>query len=444
MKVHEVVKSVAAIRGGPRVLRLYMEICAKCGTCAEVCHVARADPDRRTNPAARSDHLRRLYAAQASWSRRLWARLTGRNGTPTDEDLLQWVRDFWECSGCRRCARFCPMGIDNSVITRKGRAILHGLGLTPAKIAETMRISDETGNDEGQGKAAFLEAVRFLEEEMKEETGVDIPIPVDVQGADILFVPASADLISFPDTQIGSSKILFSCGESWTMSSEAFDAANFGLFSGDDAHMKRKCGLIHQAALKLGVRKVVIGECGHAYRVMKMAPKFFGDVPYRITNILEMTADLIRAGRLDLDPSKNPDPVTYHDPCNFARSLGVMDEPREVLRAVCRDFREMSPNRADNWCCGGGGGLAVMDSREGVQVATRTFYEYRMEVGGRMKLGQVGKTGAAYVAAPCSNCKRQLTQLMEYHKTGVTVGGVVDLLSRAVTVPGQKTRPAVG
>ncbi len=437
-KAQQVAMSVAAIRGGPRILRLSMEICAKCGTCAKVCHVALADPDRRTNPAARSDHLRRVYKAQASIRGRLWARLTARDSAPDDGELLSWVRDFYECSGCRRCARFCPMGIDNSVITRKGRAILHSVGLTPTKIAETMRISDETGNDEGQGKAAFLEAVRFLEEEMKEETGVNIPIPVDVQGADILFVPASADLISFPDTQIGSSKILFSSGESWTMSSEAFDAANFGLFSGDDAHMKRKCGLIHHAAVKLGVKKVVIGECGHAYRVMKMAPKFFGEVPYEITSILEMTADLIRVGRLDLDPSKNPDPVTYHDPCNFARSLGVIEEPREVLRAVCRDFREMSPNGADNWCCGGGGGLAVMDSREGVQAATRTFYEYRMEVGGRMKLGQVAKTGASYLAAPCSNCKRQLTQLMEYHKTGVSVGGVVDLLSRAIRVPGQK------
>ncbi len=430
----KMIEAIKEIKRGPRVLQLYMEICAKCGTCAEQCHVSRANPDKRINPAARSDLVRALYKRYVSRSGKILGSLVGARDVG-EEELDVWARDFYECSGCRRCAAFCPLGIDNSVITRKGRAIVHMLGKTPKKIAETQKISDQTGNDEGQGYAAFMDAVSFLEQEMKEETGVDVKIPVDQEGADILFVPASADLISFPDTQIGSSKFFHAAGVRWTMSSQAFDGANFGLFSGDDQHMKNKNKLMHNAAQKLKVKKVVIGECGHAYRIAKcMAHSFWGNLPYEVTNILSMAVEYLRQGKLKLDPGKNPDLVTYHDPCNFSRSCGVTEEPRELIKACCQDFREMIPNRAENWCCGGGGGLAVLDSKEGLSLMDDTFLEYRMTVGGKMKLEQIKATGAKFVAAPCSNCKRQISQLMEYHQTGVEVGGVMDLFSKAIEI----------
>jgi hypothetical protein len=92
----------------------------------------------------------------------------------------------------------------------------------------------------------------------------------------------------------------------------------------------------------------------------------------------------------------------------------------------------MTPNREHNWCCGGGGGLANFDSAEGVKKRETTFEEYRMKIAGKKKLEQILATRATYVASPCANCKRQITQLMEYHKTGVQVGGVFDLLNRAI------------
>ncbi len=430
----QIVNEVVGINKGPRVLMVYMDICARCGTCAKVCHVAQANPDRHTNPAVRADHLRALYKRYGTLSGKILGSLVGAdNHRFGDEVLDEWARDFYECSGCRRCAQFCPVGIDNSIITRKGRAILHKLSKTPKYIVKTQDISDQTGNDEGQSFPAFMEAVRFLQEEMKEATGHDIKIPVDKQGAEILFVPASADLISFPDTQIGCSMFFHVAGLDWTMSSEAFDGANFGLFSGDDAHMKRKHKLIHDAMAKLGCKTLVIGECGHAYRIAKrLAPGFWGKLPYKVTNILELTAEFVRSGKARLDPSKNPMRVTYHDPCNMSRSLGIIDEPREVLRACVQDFQEMTPRGAENWCCGGGGGLAVMDGQEGVRLLDGTFLDYRMKVGGEMKWQQIHATGARYVAAPCSNCKRQLSQLMQHHKADIEIGGVMDLFAKAL------------
>ncbi|MDI6776945.1 MAG: (Fe-S)-binding protein [Syntrophales bacterium] len=433
-EIEKAIKSVKAIKDGPRALQLYMDICAKCGTCAEQCHVSRANPQRRTNPAARSDLIRKLYKQDGSILTKIRGLFNSHNMNLTPEDIETWVRDFYECSGCRRCALFCPFGIDNSVITRKGRAIVHVLGMSPKMMAQTQEMSDKFGNDEGQTYAAFMNAVEFLESELEEEHGIPIKIPVD-QEADILFVPASADLVSFPETQMGSATFFHAAGLSWTMSSEAFDGANFGLFTGDDAHMKRKNKLLHDACLKLRVKKLVIGECGHAYRIAKRIGGTFywgKDIPYEITNIFILAAEELRKGTLKLDPSRNPEPVTYHDPCNFARSTGVIEEPRELLKACVVDFREMIPNREYNFCCGGGGGLAVMDSKEGVKKNEVTFLEYRMNVGGKMKLNQIKETGAKYVAAPCANCKRQLMQLMDYHKMDVQVGGVFDLFDKAV------------
>ncbi|PJB39974.1 MAG: hypothetical protein CO106_09800, partial [Deltaproteobacteria bacterium CG_4_9_14_3_um_filter_44_9] len=210
---------------------------------------------------------------------------------------------------------------------------------------------------------------------------------------------------------------------------------NFGLFTGDDAHMKRKNKVLHDACLELKVKKLVIGECGHAYRIAKRigGPFYWGnDIPYEVTNIFILAAEKLRKGAFKLDPGRNAEPVTYHDPCNFARSTGVIEEPRALLRACVTDFREMTPNRENNWCCGGGGGLAVMDGKEGVKKNEVTFMEYRMNVGGKMKLNQIKETGAKYVAAPCANCKRQIMQLMDYHKMDVKVGGVFDLFDKAV------------
>jgi Fe-S oxidoreductase len=437
-ELQKIIDQVKAIKNGPQVLQVYMDICAKCGICAEQCHVAQAMPEKRTNPAARSDLIRKIYKRYgSSWGAVLKALGTARDIEP--DELETWVRDFYECSGCRRCAKFCPFGIDNSVLARKGRAVVHALGKSPFMMSETQRISDETGNDEGQTYASFMDACQFLVEEVKDDFGLDVEIPVDKEGADILFIPASADLISFPETQMGVA-VFFEAlkkidGTTWTMSSKAFDGANFGLFTGDDPHMMRKNQLAHDACTELGVKNLVIGECGHAYRIAKrMGPTASkNNNPFETTNLFILADEYLQRNAFKFDKSKLTDTITYHDPCNFARSTSVYEEPRRLLNSMTDHFVDMVPNRTENWCCGGGGGLAVMDGREKVEKLDGTFLDYRMKVG-KMKLQQIKATGAKYVAAPCANCKRQLMQLMEHNETGVAIGGVFDLFMRSVVM----------
>lgn len=427
----EVVNAVKAIKKGPRAMRMYMEMCAKCGTCARVCPVYYGKRNKRYNPAERSDLIRRVYRKHCTLSGSLFGSLAGAEDfDPVDLD--EWVRLFYECTGCRRCATFCPFGIDNSVITRKGRAILDKLGRTPEWLQKVVKTSLETGNTDGANAAGFRAAVEFLEEEMEEEHGIRIRIPVDVEGAEYFFVPPSGDVLVMPEATMGIAKVFHVLGmaDKWTMSSSCFDGANYGLFTGNDTAMKTENKMYVDETVKLGAKVLLMGECGHAHRIMKMMTEkgsWWGKLPFEIINCMQWTADYVQNGQLQFDKSKNPQPVTYHDPCNFAKSCNIVEEPRVILRASCTDFREMYPNRYENWCCGGGGGLAAMDD----------IREFRMTVSGKKKLEQIRQTGAKLVTTACANCKRQLSQLMEYHNEAIEVLGVHDMLSRAILVDGK-------
>ena len=426
-----VLKGIGAIKAGPRALRLYMDVCAKCGTCAEVCPVYYGKPEAKYNPANRSDLIRGLFKRHNTLSGKLLGGLAGAKDF-SQVEFEEWRDVFYSCTACRRCAQFCPFGIDNSVITRKARTILDGLGRTPASLQRVIKASLETRNTDGASAVAFKAAIAFIEEEMRDEHGVDIKIPVDVVGAEYFYLPPSGDALVNIEATMGVAKVfhVLGKGDKWTMSSHCFDGANYGLFTGNDAQMKAANKACVDEAKRLGVKFLLMGECGHAHRVMKammVSGRWWGQLPFQVINCMEWTAEQIGAGRLHFDKSKNPQSVTYHDPCNFAKSCGIVEAPRVILKAACLDFREMTPSGAENWCCGGGGGLAAMSE----------IREFRMTVSGIKKHEQIKSTGADLVATACANCKRQLAQLMEHHKESVTVGGVHDMLSRAILVDGK-------
>ncbi|UCC44085.1 MAG: (Fe-S)-binding protein [Candidatus Zixiibacteriota bacterium] len=421
----DVIDAVTAIKNGPQVLKLYMEMCARCGTCADQCPVYQGEPTRLRNPVIRTDLIRGVFKKHATSSGRIFGPLI--NANDFDGDIQKFVDAFYECTGCRRCATFCPMGIDNSVVTRKGRAIGDQLGYTPERLRKVIEVSLETGNTDGANREALKETVRFLEGEIKDEYGLDVRIPYDQVGAEVFFVPPSGDLLVNPEAVMGIAKVFHKLGVSWTLSSKAFDGANYGLFTGDDKSMKEDNKLYVEEAKRLKCKTLMMGECGHAHRIMKFMMEkagWWGPLPFEITNVLQYTAKIIKKGAIRFDKSANPEPVTYHDPCNFGRSCGITEEPRVIMKAACADFREMTPNRHLNWCCGGGGGLSAMDE----------ILEFRMNVSGRLKLSQVDDTRAKFCAAACSNCKRQLSQLMEYHDRGVAIGGVHDVVYRAIVM----------
>jgi Fe-S oxidoreductase len=140
-----------------------------------------------------------------------------------------------------------------------------------------------------------------------------------------------------------------------------------------------------------------------------------------VRSILEIIAGYIREGRIQLDPSQNPDPVTLHDPCNLVRLGGIVEEQRFILKHAVSHFVEMQPNREKNYCCGGGGG----------QLAMTRFAQRRLEAG-KIKADQIRSTGAKIVATPCHNCIDQLIELNKHYKLDIKVKTVSEIVADAL------------
>jgi len=142
-----------------------------------------------------------------------------------------------------------------------------------------------------------------------------------------------------------------------------------------------------------------------------------------LRSILEVLDEYVREGRLPLDPTKNSEPVTYHDSCNLGRKGGLFEEPRRVIRAVAQDFREMIPNRVQSYCCGGGSGL----------VAIPEWSDFRLQAG-KAKADQIRRTGATIVVTSCDNCRHQIAELSEHYGLGIKVISLSELMVNALVV----------
>jgi Fe-S oxidoreductase len=420
-QLDKVLQLLGQMRQKFRTLPLTMDICTKCGACLDVCHTYLGTGDPNNTPVGRVNLMRKIYRKYFTVPGKILGSIAG--AAPISEAAVaEWYRYFYQCNECRRCAVFCPFGLDTCEITMLGRQILTELGLVPGFITSVVKGMNKSGNNMGIPASALLDTCKFMEEELKEETGKDIPIPVDAAGAEVLYNPSSSEFFVNLDSLKGAARLFYAAGTSWTLSSKIIETANFGLFFNYDTMVKHNNRLINEAG-RLNAGRIVAGECGHGWRTWKMfTSQLTKPMPYRLTHIQDEVLDCIRDQRLKLDPSANPYPVTLHDPCNMSRACGYIEQPRQIVKAVCEDFREMWPNGDRNFCCGAGSGI-LMDE----------LMDFRMKAS-RVKAEQVRATGALTVIAPCAICKAQLPNTMAYWQTGATVHGLIDMVGYAIVL----------
>jgi CheY-like chemotaxis protein len=217
------------------------------------------------------------------------------------------------------------------------------------------------------------------------------------------------------------------------MPSEAWDMTNFGLFSGDDDLGGAVARRLYEKVTELRGGKLVISECGHGYRSTRCeGPNWAGmDVPFVMESSVDTMLRYIKEGRITVDKTRNTTPVTFHDSCNNARSCGLFEEPRELLGLVVTDFREMYPNRSENYCCTGGGGAMSMSE-----------YTPQRLKSARVKADQLAATGASTVVTSCHNCVDGLSDLIRHYKLNMQVTQLVNLVANAIVVPARVAVPA--
>jgi len=441
--------------GKYRSLRVFMDACVHCGACTDKCHYFLGTADPKNMPVARQDLMRKVYRRYFTLPGKIAPWLVGAVDL-TEDVLNEWYNYYHQCSECRRCSVYCPYGIDTAEITMAGREILNHVGIGQKYSNEILVKVQKIGNNLGLPGPALLDTLEGLEEDIEADTGVAVKMPLDVQGAEILFVTPSADFFSEPHVEslIGYAKVFHAAGASWTMSSKASEAGNFGLFNGNYETMRKVAMRIRDAALELGCKRIIVGECGHAWRV---AYSFWntltglgydGKDPFSVElqkqldprfpqpmHICEYTWDLIQKGVLKFDKSKNDDRViTFHDSCNVARASRMGDEPggqftipRNIIRAVANNYQDMAQETIgeSTFCCGGGGGLLTDDLIElRVKGALPRMNAYN-------NVAQEEKVN--FLALICAICKAQFTKVFPYYGFDRgSVGGVHQLVSTAI------------
>jgi Fe-S oxidoreductase len=400
-----------------------LEVCARCGICAEACHYYVAEPTPEHVPAARAEQLRKVYRAEHDFLSRIFPAWTGAERL-TEEKLAQFAQiAFEKCTLCYRCTANCPMGVDTPLLMSTLRAMGTATGNAPEILEMLADAAIEKGRDPEIYLGFFKDSILDMEVELQALTGdPEARIPLQKKGAKMLYVALAG-----AHTILPAAAIFETVREDWTLS--IYEAANYGIFLGDASRAKEIARRIVDEAHELGVEEIVISECGHAYYAMRwLAPNWFGDeFTFRVRSIVEVLADYIQQGKLHLDPGANPEKITYHDSCNLGRKGGVLAEPRAILKAAASQFVEMTPNREEAYCCGGGAGL----------VALPEAAELRM-LAGKPKADQVRASGAQVVAAACENCRLQLGDLSGHYGLGVGVVALADLVVRAICLPGAR------
>ncbi|MDR2492412.1 MAG: (Fe-S)-binding protein [Coriobacteriales bacterium] len=424
-------------------LHLTMDYCAKCNTCSESCHIfASSNGNEVYRPIFRSDILRRICKKHLTASGRLLGGFVGADIDVNWESIARLGELAYRCNLCRRCAQTCPLGLDNGMIAREIRKVFsQEMGIAPTPIhSKGSMIQLKTGSSTGLSKGALLDTLEFIEEDTEEKTGRKIKFPIDKKGADVLLVHNAGEFLSWPDNPAAFAILFDEAGVDWTLSSDmlGYDGVNYGVWY-DDAQARKIALGQFAAARKLGVRRIVVGECGHAHKASAVSADrmAFAEDKVPVESCIPVLADLMQSGRLKFDPSKNDFPVTLHDPCNIVRQMGIVEPQRTILRAICPQFREMATPGVDNYCCGGGSGFALMNSYN--------FSDFRNKVSARMKFTQIINAFAdefenpdiiKCVCAPCSNCKGTIRGVFEFFEAtaqyNVHYSGLVELMVNAL------------
>ena len=401
-----------------RQMETWLNVCAHCGLCNDACHYFLSTSDPHLVPTYKTDKLRNVWRRKHEWLGQVLPWWVG--AVDLTEERLQEMAEiaFRDCTLCGRCVVNCPFGVDPLHIVRTMRAMATATRKAPEILDQLADAAIQREESMDSFKDFFLGQIEGMIPELRELTGnPNAEIPID-RKARVLYVPLSGKHTILPDAALFNA-----AGESWTMS--MFDASNYAVFLHDIPRAKRIVERVVKEAVRLEVEEVVITECGHAYSCYRWtAPNWFeGGLPFKVRSIVEVIADWIDTGRIKVArlDSSEIGRITLHDPCNLGRNGGVYNEPRKILKRIAPDFLEMTPNRQNSICCGGGSGL----------VANLEYEEQRLRAG-KPKADQIRATGARVVLASCDNCRQQIGELSEHYELDVDVMGMAELVVKAM------------
>jgi len=414
-KIKRVINRVFNAETGARI-KGYREICVRCGLCADSCHYYLSHDG---DPA---------YSPVGKVKQTLWKLLDKQERISPEELERAALVAYTECNLCRRCSMYCPIGIDTAYIISVVRRLCHLLGITPQYIQDTAHSHSVTMNQMWVKEDEWTDSLLWQEEEAREEIPT-LRIPLDKEGADIMYSVIAPEPKFQPQLIYFAAVIMNECGMDWTMSSlPGWDNSDMAMFTGDLELMGRLKRAHFERAQKLRVKRIVMGECGHAFRsIYDVGNRWLSwhMYPVEVIHAIEFYWQMLQEGRLKV-ARKYEKPVTLHDPCNIVRGRGLHEKARDVVRAFCPNFIEMHPNREHNYCCCAGGGVINCGP---------PYKKVRVQ-GNRIKAEQLKATGAEVIIAPCHNCHSGLKDILEgYDVKGMELSFFSEIIYECMEKP---------
>ena len=396
-----------------------LEACTRCGMCAEACHFYQASGNPEYAPVWKMEPLQRAYQQRETVAGRALVAM-GLQKKISDDDLARWSKIVYQaCTLCNKCAMVCPMGIQLGPIIHEVRTGMSNAGAVPPDLMAAVNKQVTEGSPLGATQTVWEQRIEWIADEW------EIELPIDKKGAETLVVFTSIEIMKFPENVAAIAKILHRAKENWTLSSKGREVVNFGFYEGSTERTILFMKRLFDAASELGTKRLMVTECGHAYDALRWTAANMMPVPrnLEIVHIAGMLGDYVRAGRIHLKRGAYDDKtITFHDACKIQRRGSHIKEPREILKILApRAFKEMTPNREQAICCGGGGGVIAIKEADADRYGV---FE--------LKIDQLQKVGAAVVTMTCSNCRLQFVDGVEHFKLGVQVRGLSQLVADAL------------
>jgi len=397
-----------------------LEACTRCGICADACHFYHGTGNPEYAPVWKLEPLRRAYEQRFTLSGKLKAAI-GMQKPMDDAALEHWSKIvYYACTMCNKCALVCPMGIQIGPLIHEVRTAMSNSGLVPADLMAAVNKQVEEGSPLGVSDDVFEQRMEWVADEW------EVELPMDVKGAETLVVFSSIEIMKFPQNIAAIATILDKAGEKWTLSSKGREVVNFGFYEGSHERTKLFIERVFSAVRELGVKRLVVTECGHAYDALRWTSYNMMDVPkgLEIIHIAGLIGRYVETGRIKLKKGALDDKgvITFHDACKIQRRGGHIEEPRRILNILApKAFKEMSPNREEAICCGGGGGVIAIKAADPERYAA---FE--------LKIAQMNNVGAKTVAMACSNCRLQFTDCVQHFDLDVKVAGLSQLVADAL------------
>ncbi len=297
---------------------------------------------------------------------------------------------LWSCTTCRACVEECPMMIEHvDAIVDMRRHLTLEMGATPNKGAEVLENLIATDNPGGFAPGGRLNWAADL----------NLPLLSDKSNCDVLFwVGDGAFDMRNQRTLRAFVKVLKAAGVDFAvLGLEERDSGDVARRLGDEATFQLLASRNIQTLARYSFKRIVTCD-PHSFHVLKNEYGAFNG-NYLVQHHSTFMAELIGDGALNLGQHKGTS-VTYHDPCYLGRYNGEYEAPRQVLRALGIEVKEMQRSGFRSRCCGGGGGAPITDIPGKQRIPD-------------MRMDDIRETGAELVAVGCPQCTAMLEGVVE-------------------------------